>query len=273
MSGPRTSSRVPSGSARTWSTICWTRLALDRVAVVGQCGMADPGEQQAEVVVDLGDGADGRSRVARRALLVDRDRRREPVDLVDVRLLHLAEELAGVRAQALDVAALALGVDRVEREAALAAAGEAGDDDEPVARERDGDVLEVVLAGTANDELILGHVPSSVRDATETEQAFVAGGSARQAVDLEEVRPGAGLGGRRDEHDGGTGRDRPGLAQEPGHEPEPRRGIGRAGRRSRRRRRGRASSRATTSGSGENAKIGTCGRSDERTRAVQPDRV
>ena len=31
------------------------------------------------------------------------------------------------------------------------------DDDEPVARDRDRDVLQVVLAGAANDELVLGH--------------------------------------------------------------------------------------------------------------------
>ena len=131
-------------------------LALDRVAV-GAVRDADAGEQQAQVVVDLGDGADGRARVARRALLVDRDRRRQAVDLVDVRLLHLAEELARVGAQALDVAPLALGVDRVEGEARLAAARQTGDDHEPVARERDVDVLEVVFARTAHDELILGH--------------------------------------------------------------------------------------------------------------------
>ena len=95
-------------------------LALDRVAVRAVRD-ADPREQQPQVVVDLGDGPDRRARVARGALLVDRDRRRQAVDLVDVRLLHLPEELAGVGAQALDVAALALGVDRVEGEAALAA--------------------------------------------------------------------------------------------------------------------------------------------------------
>jgi hypothetical protein len=52
----------------------------------------------------------------RRRLLVDRDRRRQALDEVDVGLVHLAEELAGVGRQRLDVAALALGVDRVERE-------------------------------------------------------------------------------------------------------------------------------------------------------------
>ena len=139
-------------------------LALDRVAV-GAVRDADPGEQQPEVVVDLGDRPDGRARVARRALLVDGDRRREAVDLVDVGLLHLAEELARIGAQALDVPPLPLRVDRVEREAALARSGQPGDDDEAVARERDVDVLEVVLARAAHDKLILGHGPS-VRDIT-----------------------------------------------------------------------------------------------------------
>ncbi len=97
------------------------RLALDLVAVRA-VRVADPGEQEPQVVVDLGDRPDGRPRVAAGALLVDRDRRAQAVDLVDVGLLHLAEELAGVGAQALDVAPLALGVDRVERQAALAAA-------------------------------------------------------------------------------------------------------------------------------------------------------
>ena len=139
---------------------------------VGAVRDADPGEQQPDVVVDLGDGADGGARVARGALLVDRDGRREAVDLVDVGLLHLAEELAGVGAQALDVAALTLGVDGVEGEAGLAAPRQSGDDDEAVARERDVDVLEVVFARAAHDESILGHVPS-VTDCGQMERVFV----------------------------------------------------------------------------------------------------
>ena len=132
--------------------------ARDLAAALGAVRVADAREQQAEVVVDLRHRADGGARVAAGALLVDGDGRREAIDLVDVRLLHLAQELAGVRGEALHVAALALRVDGVEGEAGLAAAGQAGDDDQPVAGQLDGDVLEVVLAGAANDEQILGHV-------------------------------------------------------------------------------------------------------------------
>ena len=98
------------------------RLALDRQAGGGRVGDADAGEQEAQIVVDLGDGADGRARVARGGLLLDRDRRRQAADRIDVGLLHQLEELARVGGQALDVAPLAVGVDGIERERALARA-------------------------------------------------------------------------------------------------------------------------------------------------------
>ena len=117
---------------------------------------ADPRPQQAQVVVDLGDGPDGRARVARGRLLVDRDRRREPLDRIDVRLVHLPEELAGVGRKRLDVAALPLGVDRVERQRRLARAREPRQHDEGVARQAQRDVLQIVLAGPCDDDLIRG---------------------------------------------------------------------------------------------------------------------
>ena len=101
------------------------RLPLDRRAAGRAVRAAGAGVEQPEVVVDLGDGADRRARVLRGRLLVDRDRGREALDEVDVGLVHLAEELAGVRRQRLDVAALALGEDRVEGQRGLAGAGQA----------------------------------------------------------------------------------------------------------------------------------------------------
>ena len=122
-------------------------LARDRPSADRAVGLADPGEQQAQVVVDLGDRRHGGARVAAGRLLVDRDRRRQALDVVDVRLVHLAEELAGVGREALDVPALPLGVEGVEGQARLAAARQAGDDDEVVPRDLDGDVPQVVLPG------------------------------------------------------------------------------------------------------------------------------
>ena len=128
------------------------RLPLDGPAAVGAVRVADARVEQAQVVVDLGDGAHRGARVARRRLLVDRDGRREALDAVDVGLVHLPQELAGVGRQRLDVAPLPLGVDRVEGERRLARARQAGDHDEAVARQRQRDVLQVVLAGAGDDD-------------------------------------------------------------------------------------------------------------------------
>ena len=130
------------------------RLTGDHRAVGRAVGHADAGEEQAEVVVDLGDRADRRARVARRALLVDGDGRRQPLDEVDVGLVHLPEELPGVGGQRLDVAPLALGVDGVERQRRLAGTGQAGEHDQSVAGEVERDVAQVVLTGTTDDQSI-----------------------------------------------------------------------------------------------------------------------
>ena len=133
------------------------RLLGDGRAAVGAVGVANARIQEAQVVVDFGDGADGRAGVASGALLVDGDGRAESLDLVDVGLLHEAEELARIGGEGLDVAALPLGVDGVEGEAAFAAAAQAGDDHELIARHLDVDILEVVFARAAHDQLIQRH--------------------------------------------------------------------------------------------------------------------
>ncbi len=136
------------------------RLADDRPSADRAVRLAHARPQQTQVVVDLGHGPDRRARVARSRLLVDRDRRREPLDRVHVRLVHLAEELTRVGGQRLYVATLSLGVDRVEGEARLARAGQTGDHHQGVPGQLQGDVLQVVLARSADDDLVaLGHSP------------------------------------------------------------------------------------------------------------------
>ncbi len=117
--------------------------------------MADTRPEKAHVVVDFGDGADGGARVAAGAFLVDGNRRGQAVDVVDVRFFHLAEELAGVRREGLNVATLALGEDRVERQRGLAGAGETGKDNELVSWDVDIDVFEVVLTSAANADVLV----------------------------------------------------------------------------------------------------------------------
>jgi PAS domain-containing protein len=129
-------------------------------AVAGEPAHARP--QHAQVVVDLGDGADRRAGVGARGLLLDRDGGCQALDRVVERLFHLPEELPGVGGQALDVAALALGVERVERERRLAGARDAGHDHERLLRDRDRDVLEVVLACSGDDDTVGLHQVTSV---------------------------------------------------------------------------------------------------------------
>ena len=93
---------------------------------------AGAGVEQTQIVVDLGDGADGGTRVAVGGFLVDGYRRGEALDEVDVGLIHLAEELPGVGTEGLDVAPLALGEDGVEGQRGLARPGQAGEDDQGV---------------------------------------------------------------------------------------------------------------------------------------------
>ena len=128
------------------------RLALDWQAGRRRIGDADARPEQAHVVVDFGDRADGRARVFGGRLLLDGDGGGEPVDLVDVGLLHHLQKLARIGRKRLDIAALPLRVDRVEGERGFARAGKAGEHHELVARNRQVDVLQIVLARPAHGD-------------------------------------------------------------------------------------------------------------------------
>ncbi len=120
-------------------------LAGDGASAVRAVGLAYAGVEEAKIVVDLSDGADGGAGAAGGGLLFNRDCGGQAIDGIDVGAFHLIEELAGVGGQGFDVTALSFGVDGVEGERGLAGAGKAGDDREGVARDADRDVAEVVL--------------------------------------------------------------------------------------------------------------------------------
>src|SRR5208283_5257905 len=68
------------------------RLAADGLAAIRAMGYADRRVEQAQVIVDLGDGADSGTRTAAGGFLLDRDGWTEAVDRVDVRSFHLVEK-------------------------------------------------------------------------------------------------------------------------------------------------------------------------------------
>jgi hypothetical protein len=130
------------------------RLRGEVDAVVGAARDAGAGVQQAQVVVDFCDRAHGGARVVAGGLLLDRDGRRQALDGVDVGFVHHRQELPGIGRQRLHVAALALGIEGVEGQRGLARARQAGDDDQPVTRQVDIDVGQVVGAGAADADQI-----------------------------------------------------------------------------------------------------------------------
>jgi hypothetical protein len=70
--------------------------------------------------------------------------------LCEVAFCSILQELPRVRRQRLDVAPLAFGVERVEREGGFAGAGKARDHHESVARNVDADILEVMRSRAAD---------------------------------------------------------------------------------------------------------------------------
>ena len=101
-------------------------------------------------MIDLGQRRDRALAAAARGALLDRDRRRNAEDRIDVGPRGGLHELARVGVERFEVAALALGEHDIECKRRFAAAGHAGDDGEPVARNLDVDVLEIVLAGVVD---------------------------------------------------------------------------------------------------------------------------
>ena len=80
------------------------------------------GNQQPEVVGDLRGRADRRATGTRCILMRDRNRWRDPVNSLGIRFFQPLKVLPSVRGKALNVAALALGVERVECQTGLTAA-------------------------------------------------------------------------------------------------------------------------------------------------------
>ena len=123
---------------------------------------ADGGVQHAQVIVDLRDRAHGRPRAAAGGLLLDRNRRAQPVDRVHLGPLHLVQELARVGRQRFHIAPLSLRVDRVEGQRRLAGAAQPRDHGEGIARDLDVDILQVVLPCPMHGNLLEQNVSSLV---------------------------------------------------------------------------------------------------------------
>src|SRR6267378_831853 len=129
-----------------------------RLAAAAAMQLRGAREEQLQVVVQLGHRADRGARSSNRVGLVDGDRRRDALHGVDLRPVHAVQELSRVRTERFYVAPLPFGIEGVEDERGLARARHAGDDDELAARDRQGQILQVVLAGAADDNGVAGNL-------------------------------------------------------------------------------------------------------------------
>ena len=130
------------------------RLLADHSPAFGTVGDADAREQKPQVVVDLRDGADRGTGVPLGGLLFDRDRRRQPLDVVHIGLVEAPQELAGVRRQRLHVAPLPFGEDGIEGQGGLAGTADPADHDKALPGKLEVDVLEVVLPRPFDDDTV-----------------------------------------------------------------------------------------------------------------------
>jgi hypothetical protein len=97
--------------------------------------VAGAGVQHAQQVRQRRDAAHRGARGRRTSLLLQRDRGRQTLYLIDFGHRHLVKQPAGVGRNRLQIAALGFGIERSERQGRLAGAGHAGEHDQGVARD------------------------------------------------------------------------------------------------------------------------------------------
>src|SRR4051794_40594738 len=96
---------------------------------------ADAGVQQTQIVVNFSLGGDRRSRVAADGFLFNGYGWRQSLNVLNMRLLHLIKELAGISRETLDIAALPFGINSVEGKRRLSRPAQTGDHHKLIARD------------------------------------------------------------------------------------------------------------------------------------------
>jgi hypothetical protein len=130
-------------------------LLADLLAALGAVRGSNSSPEQTQVVVNLRHRPHGGPGVLAGSLLINGDGGTETLDIVHVRLVHLPQEHPGIGAQGLHIPPLALGIDRVKSQGALAGAREARHHHQLVPGDCNVNVFEVVGASAFYDDLIL----------------------------------------------------------------------------------------------------------------------
>src|SRR5271157_901386 len=106
--------------------------------------LADPGIEQAQVIMNFRDSTNGAPRGGHRLAAGDRDSRRNALDPLGIRLFQRLEELASVGGEGLDVTPLAFRVERIKRERAFPRPADPGHDDQLAQRQIQVNALEIM---------------------------------------------------------------------------------------------------------------------------------
>ena len=130
------------------------RLPRDRPPAHRAMRPPHPRIQQPQVVIHLRDRPHRQPRIPAGRLLVNRHRRAQPIDEIHIRLIHLAQELPRIRRQRLHIPPLPLRENRVKRQARLPRPRQPGKHDHGIPRQLQRHILQVVLTGATDDEMI-----------------------------------------------------------------------------------------------------------------------
>ena len=138
------------------------RLLSHRLAAFRTMRLPQVGEKQSKVIVNLRGGGDDRTHTAAGAALFNRNGWRKAFNEIQLRFLHLIEELARIGGKRLDIFTLALRINGIKCQRGFPRAAQPGDHHQLIARNAQGKVFEVMLPRPPNlDEIHLHAKPAS----------------------------------------------------------------------------------------------------------------
>ena len=141
---------IPRGQTRNLLDNLLRALTTDLLAAPRTMADANRGKEHAQIIVNLGHRAHRRARIVRGRLLLNGDARRQAANGVIFGLVLLPQKLPRVGRQALDIAALPLGIERVKGQRTLARPGNACQDHQLFLGNIEIDPLEIVFSGATN---------------------------------------------------------------------------------------------------------------------------
>ncbi|EFC52357.1 hypothetical protein NEISUBOT_04103 [Neisseria subflava NJ9703] len=111
--------------------------------------------QKTQVIVDFRNRADGGARVVAGGFLLDGNRGRQAFDQIDIGFVHHLQKLTGIGGKALNITALAFGIQSIKCQRRFAAAGQSCYHHELVARNVQIDIFQIMRACAADADGVI----------------------------------------------------------------------------------------------------------------------